>query len=99
MAFIGHPAHETDEQATARLAAAPEGSINHQLSKLPVTVREWPLGFVLWLPRVGVAVVPFEYRNPGWNCIVVKGNEAYGVGGYSLSISDDEIRRAERIIL
>lgn len=37
MAFKGIQITETDAEETARLARAPEGSINHALSQLPIT--------------------------------------------------------------
>lgn len=90
-----------EHEAAARqkyLEDCPEGSINHQLSKLPVQIREWPEGFIVRLPRTGLIVVP--YANDGsWKCLVVKGDETYKVGGYHLSVSQDEIERGERIEL
>lgn len=59
--------HETPEQEIARLAAAPEGSQDHTLSKLPVTIKEWPRGLVIELPwqTIGhrVTVVPIKYHS------------------------------------
>lgn len=63
---------ETEEQEQARLAQAPEGSIRNALSKLPVTIREWPEGLVVELPfaqtgrtahRVIVVPVTFSRDN------------------------------------
>lgn len=91
-----------EHEAAARqkyLEDCPEGSINHQLSKLPVQIREYPLGFIVLLPRTGLAVVPYKNNGHSWACIVVKGNRVYPVGGYDLSISADEIERGERIEL
>ncbi|MGW0538524.1 hypothetical protein [Streptomyces sp. NPDC003032] len=61
---------ETAEQEQARLAQAPEGSINHYLSTLPVTIEEWPKDLVVELPwepprasqSYRVVVVPIEFR-------------------------------------
>lgn len=60
---------ETPEQERDRLGAAPEGSINHGLSKLPVEILVWPQDLVIELPwrQTGrsvhsVVVVPIEYR-------------------------------------
>ncbi|MDL5199656.1 hypothetical protein [Streptomyces sp. ALI-76-A] len=61
---------ETKEQEQARLAQAPEGSTNHYLSTLPVTIEEWPKDLVVELPwepprtdqSYRVVVVPIEFR-------------------------------------
>ncbi|MBL1115467.1 hypothetical protein JK364_24150 [Streptomyces sp. 110] len=61
---------ETEEQERARLAQAPEGSLNHYLSTLPVTIEEWPKDLLVELtwepPRTDrpyrVVVVPIEFR-------------------------------------
>lgn len=60
---------ETPEQEVARLAEAPAGSINHELSKLPVTIPEWPQDLLIELPWAAterstqrVVVVPIEYH-------------------------------------
>ncbi|MEV7952894.1 hypothetical protein [Streptomyces sp. NPDC088141] len=61
---------ETAEQEQARLAQAPEGSINHSLSTLPVTIEEWPKDLLVELPwqpprtdqAHRVVVVPIEFR-------------------------------------
>jgi hypothetical protein len=61
---------ETAEQEQARLAQAPEGSINHYLSTLPVTIEGWPKDLVVELPwqqprtnqSYRVVVVPIEFR-------------------------------------
>jgi hypothetical protein len=60
---------ETAEQERTRLAQAPAGSRNHELSKLPVTIHQWPQDLLIELPwqateRGGqhVVVVPFEFR-------------------------------------
>jgi hypothetical protein len=71
-------------------------SINEQLAELPV-VREHVhdvKGFVLYFPRTGLVMVPYEMTRGGWNCVVVVGNETYPRGGYDLFVSDEEIRRA-----
>jgi hypothetical protein len=61
---------ETAEQERARLAQAPEGSLNHYLATLPVTIKEWPgdlLVELLWEPprtnqSYRIVVVPIEFR-------------------------------------
>ena len=62
MVFKSH--FESDEQETARLAAAPEGSRNHDLSKLPVVtphvIRAEPLRLALFPDNV--VVVPLTYH-------------------------------------
>ncbi|MER6520027.1 hypothetical protein ABT246_24630 [Streptomyces sp. NPDC001553] len=62
---------ESEEQERARLAQAPEGSLNHCLSTLPVIINEWPKDLLVELPwqqpRTDQAyrfvVVPIEFRN------------------------------------
>ncbi|MDH2390071.1 hypothetical protein QCN29_14975 [Streptomyces sp. HNM0663] len=61
---------ETEEQEQSRLAQAPEGSLNHYLSTLPVTIDEWPKDLLVELPwrqprsdqAYRVVVVPIEFR-------------------------------------
>ncbi|MFJ6484230.1 MULTISPECIES: hypothetical protein [unclassified Streptomyces] len=61
---------ETEEQERTRLAQADEGSLNHYLSTLPVTIEEWPKDLLVELPRqqprthqaYRVVVVPIEFR-------------------------------------
>ncbi|MFJ5725497.1 hypothetical protein [Streptomyces sp. NPDC093149] len=61
---------ETADQEQARLARAPEGSQNHYLSTLPVTIAEWPKDLLVELPwepprtdrSFHVIVVPIEFR-------------------------------------
>ncbi|MFD4577411.1 hypothetical protein ACFWNK_34095 [Streptomyces sp. NPDC058417] len=61
---------ETEQQERARLAQAPEGSTNHYLSTLPVTIEEWPKDLLIELPwepprtdrPYRVVVVPIEFR-------------------------------------
>ena len=57
---------ETEEQETARLSADPEGSRTHELSKLPITIREAKLeGFIIelhWEKRI--VVVPLAQYFP-----------------------------------
>jgi hypothetical protein len=61
---------ETEGQEQARLAQCPEGSTNHHLSTLQVTIAEWPQDLLVELPwrRSGateqhrVVVVAIEYR-------------------------------------
>ncbi|MFJ6759965.1 hypothetical protein ACIQNK_33710 [Streptomyces sp. NPDC091273] len=61
---------ETEEQERTRLAQAPEGSLNHYLSTLPVTIDEWPKDLLVELPwqqprthqAYRVVVVPIEFQ-------------------------------------
>ncbi|MFF3697413.1 hypothetical protein [Streptomyces sp. NPDC002221] len=61
---------ETNEQERERLARAPEGSINHYLSTLPVNVPEWPQDLLIQLPwapprtnqTYRILVVPIAFR-------------------------------------
>lgn len=43
--------YETEAQNAARLALAPVGSKIHTLSTMPINVHEWPLGYIIELPR------------------------------------------------
>ncbi|MFF8917494.1 hypothetical protein ACF08M_30340 [Streptomyces sp. NPDC015032] len=62
---------ETAEQERERLAQAPEGSINHHLSALPVNISEWPQDLLIQLPwepprtdqKRAVVVVPFQFHS------------------------------------
>jgi hypothetical protein len=60
MAFVSNM--ETLEQEKDRLSQYPEGSIYHDLSKLPVTILERPEGLLIlltrMLPEYRVVVVP-----------------------------------------
>lgn len=67
MAFTSLFEPVEDEQV--RLAQAPEGSLNHALSKLPVTIAEWPQDLLVELPWAAtersphrVVVVPIKYH-------------------------------------
>ena len=63
---------ETAEQEAQRLAQSPEGSANHELSKLPVTIEQWPQDLLIELPWHAtergsghrVVVVPRERAAP-----------------------------------
>lgn len=70
-------------------------SINQELENYPVR-RAWAhdvKGRVLLMPRTGLVAVPFEDTNTGWNCVVVKGNGTYPVGGHNIYVSNREILR------
>ncbi|MEH0110535.1 hypothetical protein V6N00_12565 [Tersicoccus sp. MR15.9] len=68
MAFRSPFTTETDDQERARLAAAPEGSTNHELSGLPVLNPHPARAQVLELPRPydghRMVVMPLEF-SPG----------------------------------
>lgn len=51
---------EPREAEIARLASAPERSINHQLSKLPVNIQGWIQDQLIVMPNV--ALDPDSYR-------------------------------------
>lgn len=61
---------ETKGQEQARLAHSPEGSTNHYLSTLPITLADWPQDMLVELPWKPprttephrVVVVPLDYR-------------------------------------
>lgn len=54
-------------------------------------------GALLYFPRTGLIMVPFEMHSGGWNCVVVHGDDTYPRGGYSLSVGDREIESAVRL--
>lgn len=60
--------YEPAEDEIARLAAAPEGSLSHELSKLPVNITGYLQDLLIELPRRAVddertmVVVPYEPR-------------------------------------
>jgi hypothetical protein len=57
-------------------------------------------GLVLLLPRTGQVVVPYQERDGGWNCVLIReGSQPSGqyVGGHNLVIFDCEIETAIEI--
>ncbi|EMY33556.1 hypothetical protein D477_014181 [Arthrobacter crystallopoietes BAB-32] len=56
-------------------------------------------GLILFLPRIGITVVPFREYERGWYVVVVDGNKINPVGGYHLSICDEEIATAIEVRL
>lgn len=66
MAFKFSSKLETPEAEAARLAESPEGSQNHRLSRMPVTIHGDFEGVLIELPRFGdepdytVVVLPIE---------------------------------------
>jgi hypothetical protein len=71
-------------------------SINQELENFPVQ-REYVhdvKGRILYLPRTGLVVVPVTQNSSGWDCVVVKGNGVYPVGGHDVAVSNREILRA-----
>lgn len=90
----------------------PVGSINHQLSKLPVyrIDTEHLVGVVLYLPRLKFVVVPVyqvvgsaaamrQVASDGLNCAVLEGDDIYYQGGYNIYTSAHELQRAERVVV
>lgn len=74
-------------------------SINQELAKYPVQ-RAWAhdvKGRVLLMPRTGLVVVPHSDTNTGWNCVVVRGNGTYPVGGHDVYVSNREILRGVEV--
>lgn len=72
MAFVSSKVFETEEQESARLAQAPEGSTSHALSTLPVKIKQPLQDLVIQLPwtRTGpqdyiIVVVPIEHAAVG----------------------------------
>lgn len=68
MTFVSSHIFETEEQEVARLAQSPPGSINHALSTLPVTIKQYPKDLVIQLPWTHegpqeyiLVVVPIEH--------------------------------------
>lgn len=76
--------------ATAHAAREPKRRWSHEAR-----------GKVLYFPRTGMVMVPFElHRDRSWSCVVVFSREpAYPVGGYHLSVSAAEIETAVELSL
>jgi hypothetical protein len=78
----------------------PQGSANAVLHELPVQRRHTHdvRGMLLFLPRTGLVVTPFQlYGDGSWGCMVVVGDETYPRGGYDLFVSRWEIQRAVEV--
>jgi hypothetical protein len=81
-------------------AHRPPGSHNATLHALPVQRRHTHdvKGLLLFLPRTGLVVTPFQLREDGsWGCVVIVGNETYPRCGYDLLVSRWEIQRAVEV--
>lgn len=93
----GKTMDERRAERQAFLESCPPTSTYGMLAKMPIRIKDYPLGFVVELPLTGLWVVPYEADLGGWwSCVVVKGNDTYPVGGHHLSISGDEIERGIR---
>lgn len=106
---------ETDQAETERLAAAPAGSKNHEMSLLPITFREIPDGRLLSLPRNEhtIVITVLEQRDRRTKDddghvrhdashvarIVASDHPRYPVGSYDIVVTDAEIRRSQPIDL
>ena len=70
-------------------------SINDFCATLPKQRHSYQAkGLLLLVPRTKMVMVPHHIVKGGWNCVVVKGNDTYPVGGYDLYVSDIEIETA-----
>lgn len=81
--------------ATAYAAAEPRRRWTHEAK-----------GRVLFFPRTGMTMVPFElHRNGDWSCVVVDSGldparqRSYPVGGYHLNVGCAEIETAIEVSL
>lgn len=95
------------------LATAPEGSANHALAELPVTIAEWPEGLLIRLPLAETGrgdhkliVVPVKYRrgadetSHSWECIIVSSDHpSYSVGGYTIVVTAAELKRGTQVTI
>lgn len=73
-------------------------SINEWCERMPMRQYSYQVkGWVLYFPRTGLVMVPANQVHHGWECVVVKGNATYPVGGYDLFVGDREIERAVRV--
>lgn len=69
--------------------------------------RQWAheaRGWLLLLPRTRMLVVPYESNGTSWDCVVVHPGpdpdaQAYPVGGYHISVGNQEIESAVRVDL
>lgn len=96
-----HAIHELEQAERLEfLRSCPPTSTYGQLALLPITIREWPEGFIIRLPLAPhLIVVPYERHGESWAAVVV-GNPApmYPVN-CRLSLSHDEVIRGTRIKL
>lgn len=105
---------ETAEQERERLAQAPEGSLSHSLSRLPVTITEHLQDLLIELPLQAtgrehrIVIVPIEPRgitlrqrhSGSWVCIVVESDHpSYPVGGHRLVVSTAELVRGCKVTI
>lgn len=77
-------------------------SVNDYLKTIPERRRYTydVKGKLLLFPRTDMVMVPYEMHSDGsWSCVVVLGNDTYKPDGYSLWVSEDEIRTAVEIDL
>lgn len=63
--------------------------------------RHWSttLGKLLFLPRTGMVVVPYELYTLGAYVAVVRGTDTYPVGGYNLCVGDAELETSMEVAL
>lgn len=74
-------------------------SINDELETLPIEFgyADDPKGQVLRSPRTGLLFVPYREYDSGWDCVIVKGNDVYPVGGHDIYVSRKEIARCRAL--
>lgn len=51
-------------------------------------------GWLLYLQRTDLIVVPYDDGGTGWYCVIACGSEHYQVGGYNLYVPNIEIECA-----
>ena len=80
----------------------PGESTSDYCARLPQRQHGYEVkGWILYLPRTGITVVPNEPRSGGWDCTVVGADPAgvYPVGGYNLFVGRAEIRCAFKLFV
>lgn len=93
MAFKGLSTFE--ERTTIPEERRPPGSTNAALQQMPVLRDSVNFtGMPLFLPRMGLVVVPHLQHRDTWDCVVVVGNETYPRGRNHVGVSEWELQRA-----
>ncbi|GAA2031172.1 hypothetical protein GCM10009720_09290 [Yaniella flava] len=94
------PGIVSKDEEQAYLASASEGSMNHELSKLPVTIPFVQRGMIIALPvgQQPMIVTVKENRGEGSfaTIIVASENPSYPVGDYIIN-SEAQLHRGELI--
>lgn len=105
MSFVATPFRRMIEEREAKrlefLRSCHPNSTYGRLAELPITIREFPEGFIIQLPlEPHLIVVPYQTRGEEYWAAVVVGNpqEMYPIN-CRISLTNDEVIRGERITL